>query len=87
MESAKTCSVVLDGGSIFARFIEWNVQFNPCLSRLNEELVEKLKLYREYAAPIPEWILDYPDDDIRESMTEDFIYCGFPFFADNFRTG
>ena len=87
MRRAEACTVVLNGGNTFSDFIEWTVMENPCLDTLNIDLVNKIRIYRDFTQPIPDWILQYPDDNIRTNMTDDFLYCGFPFFGDNFRTG
>lgn len=87
LKDFQSCTVVLEGGGTFGSFIEWKVQENPCLRSIGKAIANAVKSYRQFSQPIPSWILDFPDPILRQTMTDTFIYYGYPFVGDNFKAG
>ena len=83
----RPCTTVLEGGKSFGDFIEWTVQHNDCLININTALALALNEFRSKDQPIPRWILEDPDVEDRQQMTDSFTNFGYPFVNKAFRAG
>ena len=87
VEGFKGCTIVLQGGETFVGFIEWKVLDNPCLTNINTQIANAVRQNRQPGQPIPNWVLDYPNPEIQEALTQSFIRYGYPFVGPSFRAG